>query len=68
VDIDDIDYQVETNRLSARWFGFEHPYEEIQFHVCIVKLSMPDERVICEVADNVKTHTFNGLSLEIYQV
>ena len=68
MDIDDIDYQTVTHQLSARWYGFKHPYEEIQFYVCIVETSTPDVSVICEEASTDKKHTFSGLSLELYQV
>ncbi|XP_053401094.1 uncharacterized protein LOC123523194 isoform X2 [Mercenaria mercenaria] len=66
-DIDDIDYQVDTNQLSARWFGFKHPFESIQFIACIAKATVSNNILTCENANTETTHTFTGLTLEKYQ-
>ncbi|XP_060604506.1 uncharacterized protein LOC132757271 [Ruditapes philippinarum] len=66
VDIDDIDYQTSTSKLTARWSGFEHPHEDINFTVCISNTTIKDI-VTCANIDSGNRHTFYGLNLKPYQ-
>ncbi|XP_053398947.1 uncharacterized protein LOC128556937 [Mercenaria mercenaria] len=66
VDIDDIDYQTSTSKLTTRWSGFEHPYEDIIFTVCISNASSSDY-MTCAQSDVNNKHTFSGLNLNLYE-
>ncbi|XP_053400999.1 uncharacterized protein LOC128557566 [Mercenaria mercenaria] len=66
VDIDDIDYQTSTSKLTARWSGFEHPHEDINFTVCISNASSSDY-MTCARSDVKNKYTFYDLSLNPYE-
>ncbi|XP_060577218.1 uncharacterized protein LOC132734491 [Ruditapes philippinarum] len=66
VDIDDIDFQTSTSKLTARWSGFEHPHEDINFTVCISNTTFKDF-MTCAFVGSGNKHTFHGLKLKPYQ-
>ncbi|XP_053400998.1 uncharacterized protein LOC128557563 isoform X2 [Mercenaria mercenaria] len=65
-DIDDIDYQISTSKLTTRWSGFEHPHEDIIITVCISNASS-GEYMTCESSDDIARHVFTGLNLKPYE-
>ncbi|XP_053398434.1 uncharacterized protein LOC128556766 [Mercenaria mercenaria] len=66
VDIDDIDYQTSTSKLTTRWSGFEHPHEDINFTVCISNASSSDY-MMCARSGVTNQHTFAGIVLKPYE-
>ena len=68
VDIDDIDYQTSTSKLTVRWSGFEHPHEDINFTICVSNTTTESDFMVCDQSASANKHTFSDLDLKPYQV
>ncbi|XP_060580924.1 uncharacterized protein LOC132737608 [Ruditapes philippinarum] len=66
VDIDDIDFQTSTSKVTARWSGFKHPHEDIRFTVCISNAFSTDF-IKCEQTTSIDQYTISGLDLTEYE-
>ncbi|XP_060572684.1 uncharacterized protein LOC132730723, partial [Ruditapes philippinarum] len=66
VDIDDIDFQTSTSKVTARWSGFKHPHEDIRFTVCISNAFSTDF-IKCEQTTSTDQYTISGLNLTEYE-
>lgn len=67
-DIEDIDFQSETDKISARWSGFYHPHSNVTFTMSAGSTKGGTDVVN---AQNVGTNTkyiLTGLSLTNLQV
>lgn len=67
-DIEDIDFQSETDKISARWSGFYHPHSNVTFMMSVGSTKGGTDVVNAQnVGINTK-YTLTGLSLTNLQV
>lgn len=67
-DIEDIDFQSETDKISARWSGFYHPHSNVTFTMSVGSTKGGTDVVNAQnVGANTK-YTLTGLSLTNLQV
>lgn len=67
-DIEDIDFQSETDKISARWSGFYHPHSNVTFTMSVGSTKGGTDVVNAQnVVTNTK-YTLTGLSLTNLQV
>lgn len=67
-DIEDIDFQSETDRISARWSGFYHPHSNVTFTMSVGSTKGGTDVVNAQNVGTNTKYTLTGLSLTILQV
>lgn len=67
-DIEDIDFQSETDKISARWSGFYHPHSNVTFTMSVGSTKGGTDVVNAQNVGTNTKYTLTGLSLTILQV
>lgn len=67
-DIEDIDFQSETDKISARWSGFYHPHSNVTFTVSVGSTKGGTDVVNAQNVGTNTKYTLTGLSLTNLQV
>lgn len=67
-DIEDIDFQSETDRISARWSGFYHPHSNVTFTMSVGSTKGGTDVVNAQNVGTNTKYTLTGLSLTNLQV
>lgn len=67
-DIEDIDFQSETDKISARWSGFYHPHSNVTFTMSAGSTKGGTDVVNAQNVGTNTKYTLTGLSLTNLQV
>lgn len=67
-DIEDINFQSETDRISARWSGFYHPHSNVTFTMSVGSTKGGTDVVNAQNVGTNTKYTLTGLSLTNLQV
>lgn len=67
-DIEDIDFQSETDKISARWSGFYHPHSNVTFTMSVGSTKGGTDVVNAQNVGTNTKYTLTGLSLTNLQV
>lgn len=67
-DIEDIDFQSETDKISARWSGFYHPHSNVTFTMSVGSTEGGTDVVNAQNVGTNTKYTLTGLSLTNLQV
>lgn len=67
-DIEDIDFQSETDKISARWSGFHHPHSNVTFTMSVGSTKGGTDVVNAQNVGTNTKYTLTGLSLTNLQV
>lgn len=67
-DIEDIDFQSETDKISARWSGFYHPHSNVTFTMSVGSTKGGTDVVNAQNVGTNTKFTLTGLSLTNLQV
>lgn len=67
-DIEDIDFQSETDKISARWCGFYHPHSNVTFTMSVGSTKGGTDVVNAQNVGTNTKYTLTGLSLTNLQV
>lgn len=67
-DIEDIDFQSETDKISARWSGFYHPHSNVTFTMSVGSTKGGTDVVNAQNVGTNTNYTLTGLSLTNLQV
>lgn len=67
-DIEDIDFQSETDKISARWSGFYHPHSNVTFTMSVGSTKGGTDVVNAQNVGTNTKYTLTGLSLANLQV
>lgn len=67
-DIEDIDFQSETDKISARWSGFYHPHSNVTFTMSVGSTKGGTDVVNAKNVGTNTKYTLTGLSLTNLQV
>lgn len=67
-DIEDIDFQSETDKISARWSGFYHPHSNVTFTMSVGSTKGGTDVVNAQNVGTNTKYTLTGLSLTKLQV
>lgn len=67
-DIEDIDFQSETDKISARWSGFYHPHSNVTFSMSVGSTKGGTDVVNAQNVGTNTKYTLTGLSLTNLQV
>ena len=54
--------------MAARWYGFQHPHEDVTYHIAIGTTPGTDDVTGFADIGSVTEHTEVGLSLSVQQV
>lgn len=67
-DIEDIDFQSETDKISARWSGFYHPHSNVTFTMSVGSTKGGTDVMNAQNVGTNTKYTLTGLSLTNLQV
>lgn len=67
-DIEDIHFQSETDKISARWSGFYHPHSNVTFTMSVGSTKGGTDVVNAQNVGTNTKYTLTGLSLTNLQV
>lgn len=67
-DIEDIDFQSETDKISARWSGFYHPHSNVTFTMSVGSTKGGTDVVNAQNVGTNTKYTLTGLFLTNLQV
>lgn len=67
-DIEDIDFQSERDKISARWSGFYHPHSNVTFTMSVGSTKGGTDVVNAQNVGTNTKYTLTGLSLTNLQV
>lgn len=67
-DIEDIDFQSETDKISVRWSGFYHPHSNVTFTMSVGSTKGGTDVVNAQNVGTNTKYTLTGLSLTNLQV
>lgn len=67
-DTEDIDFQSETDKISARWSGFYHPHSNVTFTMSVGSTKGGTDVVNAQNVGTNTKYTLTGLSLTNLQV
>ncbi|XP_061189002.1 uncharacterized protein LOC133197151 [Saccostrea echinata] len=67
MDIEDIDFQNETDRISARWWGFDHPHSNVSYKLSIGSTKSGTDIVNARNVGRNTTITITGITLNNLQ-
>lgn len=67
-DFEDIDFQSETDKISARWSGFYHPHSNVTFTMSVGSTKGGTDVVNAQNVGTNTKYTLTGLSLTNLQV
>lgn len=67
-DIEDLDFQSETDKISARWRGFYHPHSNVTFTMSVGSTKGGTDVVNAQNVGTNTKYTLTGLSLTNLQV